>query len=118
MALLTACSGRALGSQEDLTEQLDKLELSASFSQLGELYEEECPGNCPSFVRWYDTTAAPETIQAEVRASFEAADIEVNEASESAQLYAARNEEHILFVVLDTTRSRSSSFPRTDFSPE
>jgi hypothetical protein len=100
--LATSCSGSEPGSEEDLAGQIDALDVPSALVELGDTYDAECPGNCPLYVRWHDATVAPDIARTELQSRMEAAGVEVNEASAGPTLFAASNDTHIFFVVLDT----------------
>ena len=91
-----------MGSEKDLSAQLDELELPASLVELDQHYSGDCPTTCPLLVRWYDSVVPIEEARGELLASLDAAGATVREPSVSVDLYTARTDEQILFVVLDT----------------
>jgi hypothetical protein len=100
--LFTALRSPEVGSEEDLGEQIDGLQLPASLIELDEYYVADCPtGPCPSLVRWFDATAPVEVIRAEIISHMNASGVEVNENSASDELFSGRDETYIYFVVLD-----------------
>lgn len=68
---------------------------------LDDTYVAECPGTCPSYVRWYGASAPGDLLRTDLQSRMEAAGVEVNEASASPTIFSAHNDTHIFFVVLD-----------------
>ena len=99
--LFTALRAPEVGAEEDLGAQIDGLQLPTSLIELDEYYVADCPGTCPSLVRWFDATAPVEVIRAEIISHMNAAGVELNENSASNQLFSGRDETYIYFVVLD-----------------
>jgi hypothetical protein len=103
LVLLAAACGRpAFGSKEDLSRQIDNVQLPAPMVEMGQSYMGNCPSTCPLLVRWYDVGGPIDSIRTDIVSSIESAGISVNQASASPGLFAAKNEEYIFFVVLDS----------------
>ena len=110
VVLLAACSGPAPGSQEDLAKQIDELELPASFVELGDNYQADCPAVCPVYVRWFDSIEAAETTRTQLFRSFEEAGITLEENSVRPGVLTARGDAYIFFVVTDTEMLAGNQF--------
>lgn len=109
--LLGACGGPAAGSEEDLSAQLDEFELPASFVELGQHHDGDCPTTCPLLVRWYDSLEPIDATRAEARARLEAAGAIVTEPSTvDVDMLVGRTEDRVFFVVLDTDMIAGNEF--------
>jgi hypothetical protein len=87
---------------EDLTKQMDGLDVPSSMVELDQLYMKDCPSTCPMLVRWYDVSAQVEAIRSDLLSRIESAGVSVNESSASPDILSARSETHLFFVVLDS----------------
>jgi hypothetical protein len=87
---------------EDLDSQIDDLDVPASMVELDQAYTRDCPSTCPTLVRWYDVGPPMETIRPDLLSRIESADVSVNQASASPDIFAAKSDEYIFFVVLDS----------------
>jgi hypothetical protein len=108
--LAAACSHPPLGSMEDLSRQIDDLEVPASMVELEQTYEGDCPSSCPMLVRWYEISAPMETVRPDLVSSIESAGVSVNQPTASPGLFAAKGEKHIFFVVLDSAMIAGNTY--------
>lgn len=98
LLLLGACSEPEPGSRGDLEAQIESIEVPSGMTELGQKYVEECATSCPSLVAWYGSNQPVDVMRAGLFEAITEAGWDVKEANASTELFAARKEDHILFV--------------------